>query len=251
MGKVLLEVKNLMVFYENALAINDLSISVKEGEIVGVLGSNSAGKTTLLNTISGLIMDMKRKEDRIGGVRITIMGEIIFDGKNIKDTKPLERVRMGIVLCRERHPVFADCSVIENLKIATYLRRDREIKDTMDFVFSIFPNLKTLRNRKAGFLSGGEQQMLFIGMAIMARPRLILMDEPFLGLSPRMQITVSDAIKKINQEGITILVTEQFARSLLPIVDRGYVIENGMLTLTGEGKELMENPEIQSAFLGA
>lgn len=251
MGKVLLEVKNLMVFYENALAINDLSISVKEGEIVGVLGSNSAGKTTLLNTISGLIMDMKRKEDRIGGVRITIMGEIIFDGKDIKDAKPSERVRMGIVLCRERHPIFADCSVIENLKIATYLRRDREIKNTMDFVFSIFPNLKTLRNRKAGFLSGGEQQMLFIGMAIMARPRLILMDEPFLGLSPRMQITVSDAIKKINQEGITILVTEQFARSLLPIVDRGYVIENGMLTLTGEGRELMENPEIQSAFLGA
>ncbi len=251
MGKVLLEVKNLMVFYENALAINDLSICVNEGEIVGILGSNSAGKTTLLNTLSGLILDMKRKEDRIGGVRITIMGEIIFDGKDIKNTKPSERVRMGIVLCRERHPVFADCSVIENLKIATYLRRDRGIKDTMDFVFSIFPNLKALRNRKAGFLSGGEQQMLFIGMAIMARPRLILMDEPFLGLSPMMQITVSDAIKKINQEGITILVTEQFARSLLPIVDRGYVIENGMLTLTGEGKELMENPEVQSAFLGA
>lgn len=250
MGKVLLEVRNLMVFYENALAINDLSISVNEGEIVGVLGSNSAGKTTLLNTVSGLIMDMKKKEERSGGVRITVMGEIIYDGNNITHMKPSERVRMGIVLCRERHPVFADCSVIENLKIATYLRKDRDIRETMDFVFTIFPNLKTLRDRKAGFLSGGEQQMLFIGMAIMARPRLILMDEPFLGLSPHMQLMVSDAIKKINNEGITLLVTEQFARSLLPIVHRGYVIENGMLTLTGEGRELMENPEVQAAFIG-
>ncbi|RLB08048.1 MAG: ABC transporter ATP-binding protein [Deltaproteobacteria bacterium] len=246
----MLEIKNLMVFFENALAINDLSLEVHRGKIVGVLGSNSAGKTTLMNTISGLIIDMKKKEDRKGGERITVLGEIRFEGEDITDTKPSERVKKGIVLSRERHPVFPDSTVEENLKIATYLRKDPQIKKSFEFVYTVFPRLKELRKRKAGFCSGGEQQMLAIGMALMTKPRLLLMDEPLLGLSPAMQQDLIRAIKEIREEGVTILVTEQFARPLLPIIDRGYVIENGTLILTGTGKELMDNPEVKAAYFG-
>ena len=246
----MLEVKNLMVFFENALAINDLSMEVHKGEIVGVLGSNSAGKTTLMNTISGLIIDMRKKEDRRGGERITVLGELKFEGKDIANTKPSERVKKGIVLSRERHPIFPDSSVEENLKIATYLRRDSEIKKSFEFVYTVFPRLKELRNRKAGFCSGGEQQMLAIGMALMTRPRLLLMDEPLLGLSPALQRDLVRAIRQIRDEGVTILVTEQFARPLLPIIDRGYVIENGTLVLSGTGKELIDNPEVKAAYFG-
>jgi len=246
----MLGTKNLMVFFENALAINDLSLEIREGEIVGVLGSNSAGKTTLMNTISGLIIDIKRKEDRRGGERITVLGEVRFEGEDITNTEPDQRVKKGIVLSRERHPVFPDSSVQENLRIATYLRRDSEIKKTFDFVYSVFFHLKGLKNRKAGFCSGGEQQMLAIGMALMTKPRLLLMDEPLLGLSPVLQRDLTRAIKQIREEGVTILVTEQFARPLLPIIDRGYVIESGILALFGTGQELMNNPEVKAAYFG-
>ncbi len=246
----MLEIKNLMVFFENALAINDLSLGVQKEEIVGVLGSNSAGKTTLMNTISGLIIDIKRKEDRKGGERITVLGEIKFEGEEIINTSPDERVKKGIVLSRERHPIFPDSSVEENLRIAAYLRRDSEIKKTFDFVYTVFLHLREIKKRKAGFCSGGEQQMLAIGMALMTKPRLLLMDEPLLGLSPVLQRDLTRAIKQIRREGVTILVTEQFARPLLPIIDRGYVIENGILILFGTGKELMDNPEVKAAYFG-
>jgi len=246
----MLEIKNLMVFFENALAINDLSLEVQKEEIVGVLGSNSAGKTTLMNTISGLIIDIKRKEDRKGGERITVLGEIKFEGEEIINTSPDERVKKGIVLSRERHPIFPDSSVEENLRIAAYLRRDSEIKKTFDFVYTVFLHLREIKKRKAGFCSGGEQQMLAIGMALMTKPRLLLMDEPLLGLSPVLQRDLTRAIKQIRREGVTILVTEQFARPLLPIIDRGYVIENGILILFGTGKELMDNPEVKAAYFG-
>jgi len=246
----MLEVKNLMVFFENALAINDLSLEVGKGEIVGVLGSNSAGKTTLMNTISGLMIDIKKKEDRRGGERITILGEIRFDGEEITNAKPDVRVKKGIVLSRERHPIFPESSVEENLKIATYLRKDSGIKKSFEFVYDIFFHLGKIRKRKAGFCSGGEQQMLAIGMALMTRPRLLLMDEPLLGLSPLLQKDLTRAIKQIRWEGVTILVTEQFARPLLPIIDRGYVIENGIPVLFGTGQELMDNPEVKAAYFG-
>jgi len=240
-----------MVFYENALAINDLSMEVRAGEIVGVIGSNSAGKTTLLNTISGLILDVKTKEQRRGGERITLMGEITLDGKDITHVKPSTRVSMGIVLCRERHPIFPESSVQENLRIAGYLRTKPEVREMMERVFHLFPPLRGLRRQKAGFLSGGLQQMVAIGMALVARPRLLLLDEPLLGLSPAVQRDLVHAIKSIREEaGITILVSEQFARPILPILHRGYIIENGMLTLTGSGRELMENPEVKSAYFG-
>jgi branched-chain amino acid transport system ATP-binding protein len=246
----MLEAKNLMVFFENSLAINDLSLEVRNEEIVGVLGSNSAGKTTLMNTISGLMIDIKRKEDRRGGERITLMGEVRFEGEDITNIEPDERVKKGIVLSRERHPIFPDSSVEENLRIATYLRRDSGIKKTLDFVYEIFFHLREIKKRKAGFCSGGEQQMLAIGMALMTKPRLLLMDEPLLGLSPVLQRDLRRAIKQIQGEGVTILVTEQFARPLLPIIDRGYVIENGIPVLSGTGKELMDNPEVKAAYFG-
>ena len=246
----MLEVKNLLVFFENALALNDLSLEVYRGEIVSALGSNSAGKTTLMNTISGLIIDMKLKEERKGGERITILGEVYFEGDEILSAKPSVRIRRGIALSRERHPVFPDSDIEENLRISTYLRRDREIEKTYEFVYNIFPPLIRLKKRRAGFCSGGEQQMLSIGMALMTRPKLLLLDEPLLGLSPAMQNSLIQAIKQIHKEGITVLVSEQFARPLLPIVDRGYIIENGMLTLQGTGQELRENPEVRSSFMG-
>ncbi len=247
----MLDVQNLMVFFENALALNDFSMRVEEGEIVGVIGSNSAGKTTLMNTLSGLIIDMAVKERRKGGERITIYGKILYKGENITETKPSDRVKKGIVLSRERHPVFPESSVVENLKIAGYLRKSAEILETMEYVFELFPALVHLKSKKAGFLSGGEQQMLAIGMSLVVRPVLLLLDEPLLGLSPMMQKTLVDAIRRLKETtGVSVLLTEQFARPVLPMIDRGYVIENGMLTLTGTGAELMDNPEIKAAYFG-
>ncbi len=247
----MLEVKNLLVFYENALAINDLSLRVEKGQMVGVIGSNSAGKTTLMNTLSGLIIDMKIKEERKGGERITLMGEIIFNGETITHLKPYDRTKKGIALCRERHPIFPESDVLENLKIAGYLIPRPELKKRIDFVLNLFPALVGLKHRRAGFLSGGEQQMLAIGMALILNPTLLLLDEPLLGLSPAIQRKLVQAIKNIQVEmGITILISEQFARPILPLIDYGYIIENGMLTLTGSGKELMDNPEVRAAYFG-
>jgi branched-chain amino acid transport system ATP-binding protein len=246
----MLEAKNLMVFFENALAINDLSIEVKREEIVGVLGPNSAGKTTLMNTISGLIIDIKIKEERRGGERITVMGELWFEGEEMLHSKPSYRIRKGIALSRERHPIFPDSSVEENLRISTYLRKDPEVQKSFEFVYGIFPPLRELRKRKAGFCSGGEQQMLSVGMALMTRPKLLLLDEPLLGLSPMMQRFLIEAIRRIRKEGIAVLVAEQFARPLLPSLDRGYVIENGMLSFQGTGQELRDNPEVRASFVG-
>ncbi|MCX8110119.1 MAG: ATP-binding cassette domain-containing protein [Syntrophorhabdaceae bacterium] len=247
----MLKVENLMVFYENALAINELSIHIEEGEIVGIIGSNSAGKTTLVNTLSGLLLDTQLKEKRKGGERITIFGKITFLGKDITDLWPDERVKMGIVLSRERHPVFVESDVEENLKIAAYITTKREMKENIGFVYKVFPSLVPLRKRKAGFLSGGEQQMLAIGMSLMAKPRLLLLDEPLLGLSPSIQVKLIESIVQIRKDAnVTILICEQFARPVLPIIDRGYVLENGMLTLEGTGKELYNNPEIKAAYFG-
>ncbi len=246
----MLEVHELTVFYENALAVNKVSLEVREGEIVGIFGSNSAGKTTLMNTIAGLTWDLAIKERRKGGIRITVMGSMRFEKQDILFAKPSYRVQEGIVLCRERHPVFRDSSVEENLKISAYLRTTEEFNEGQAFVFDLFPHLLGLRRRKAGLLSGGEQQMLAIGMALVARPKLLLMDEPLLGLSPMLQTNVVEAMQKIQKQGITILTTEQYARPIFPIIDRGYIIENGTLILTGSGAELMENPEVKSAYFG-
>jgi len=247
----MLNVEKLMVFYENAIAINELSLEINEGEIVGVIGSNSAGKTTLMNTVSGLLLDTRLKEQRKGGERISIFGWIAFLGRDVTSVWPDERVKMGLVLSRERHPVFVESDVEENLKIASYLLPKSEKKGMVSYVYEVFPPLLRLRRRKAGFLSGGEQQMLAIGMSLMAKPKLMLLDEPLLGLAPAVQVKLIESIVRIRKEaGVTILICEQFARPVLPIIDRGYVLENGMLTLHGTGDELYNNPEIKAAYFG-
>ncbi len=246
----MLEVRNLMVFYENALAVNDFGLSVERGEMVGVFGPNSAGKTTLLNTIAGLTRHLQQRERRKGGMRITVGGSVALDGEEIGHLSPRERVERGVVLCRERHPVFRDNTVEENLRLGAHLRPRGEVKGGLAEVFHVFPPLVPLRRRRAGLLSGGEQEMVAIGIALMARPRLLLLDEPLLGLSPRMQAEVVRAVREISRRGVTVLVAEQWARPIMPAIHRGYVIENGTLVVSGTARELSENPEVRSAYLG-
>ncbi len=246
----MLETAGLLVFYENALAVNNVDLAVREGEIVGVLGSNGAGKSTLMYTLSGVILDRKVKEERRGGERITLLGSVRHRGAEIVELAAPDRVQRGIVLCPERRRVFPESSVLENLRIGAHLRGRREAEATLDEVWSIFPELRALRGRRAGLLSGGEQQMVAIGRALMARPELFLLDEPLLGLAPSIQVKVIEAIRTINRRGITVLIAEQYARPILPIIDRGYVLGNGSIALEGTADELRDNPHVRAAYLG-
>lgn len=247
----MLEVKDLMVFYENAIAINNINLTCRQGGVTGIFGANSAGKSTLMYTISGIILDVKKKEEMRGGERITVLGSISFQGEDITHMKPSERAKKGIVLCPERRRIFPESSTLENLKIGGFLATKAQAKKTMEYVFTVFPPLKKLKKREGGFLSGGEQQMLAIGRALMAQPQLLLLDEPLLGLSPLMEAMLARAIYDINlQTGITILISEQYARPILPIVHYGYVLENGGAVLEGTSQELMENPDVKSAYFG-
>ena len=247
----MLEIKNLMVFYENAIAINNVNMRCKKDEITGAFGANSAGKSTLMYTISGIMLDIKKKEEMSGGERITVLGRITYDGSDIINMKPSERAKKGIILCPERRRIFPESSALENLKIGGYLATKAQAKKTLEYVFTIFPALKELKGREGGFLSGGEQQMLAIGRALMAQPKLLLLDEPLLGLSPRIEAMLARTVKEINREiGITLLLTEQYARPIFPIIDYGYVLENGGAVLEGTAKELMENPDVKSAYFG-
>jgi branched-chain amino acid transport system ATP-binding protein len=247
----MLDVKNLMVFYENAIAINNIGLHCREGAITGVFGANSAGKSTLMWALSGIILDLKKKEERRGGERITVLGRILYRGQEILSLKPSERARRGIILCPERRRVFPESSVLENLKIGAYLATRAQARKTFDYVFALFPALKDLRGRQAGFLSGGEQQQLAIGRALMAQPKLLLLDEPLLGLSPSVEARLARAIQGINREtGITTLIAEQYARLILPIVNYGYVMENGSIVLEGSCRELLDNPDVKSAYFG-
>ncbi len=247
----MLEAEGLMVFYENMLALNNVSLRCEDNQIVGIFGANSAGKSTLMYTLSGIMYDIQKKEDMAGGERITILGNVMLDGEDITKLKPSLRAKKGMVLCPERRRIFKESSVLENLKIGAYLSPRTKIKETMEYVFTIFPPLFKLKNRIGGFLSGGEQQMLAIGRALMAQPKILLLDEPLMGLSPLMQATLVKAIKTIRDEkGISIIVTEQYARPVLPIVDYGYILENGSSVLEGKRDELMNNPDVRSAYFG-
>lgn len=247
----MLEIRDLMVFYENAVAINNVNMRCKKGVITGAFGANSAGKSTLMYTISGIILDMKKKEEMRGGERITVLGGITYEGSDIMNMKPSERAKKGIILCPERRRIFPESTTLENLKIGGYLATRAQAKKTMEYVFTIFPALRELKGREGGFLSGGEQQMLAIGRALMAQPKLLLLDEPLLGLSPKIEAVLVRTIKDINREtGITILITEQYARPIFPIIDYGYVLENGGAVLEGAAQELMENPDVKSAYFG-
>ncbi len=248
---VLLEIKNLMVFYENALAVNNVSLNYCEGQIVGIFGSNSAGKSTLMYAISGIILDVKKKEEMKGGERISLYGEIKFNGEEIIHLKPSARARKGIILCPERRRIFPESSTLENLRIGGYLASRSQKKKTLEYVFNLFPELERLKGRQGGFLSGGEQQMLAIGRALMAQPRLLLLDEPLLGLAPSVEVRLARAIREIREQtGITIVVSEQYARPIFPIIDYGYVLENGSTVLEGTPEELMNNPDVVEAYFG-
>jgi branched-chain amino acid transport system ATP-binding protein len=247
----MLEATGIMVFYENMLAINNVSIRCKKDQIVGIFGANSAGKSSLMYNISGIMLDIKKKEEMAGGERITVLGEMHYQRENIKNLKPSERARRGIVLCPERRRIFAESSVLENLKIGGYLATAAQAKETLEYVFTIFPALERLKHREGGFLSGGEQQMLAIGRALMAQPKLLLLDEPLMGLSPAIQSMLIRSIKEIrDSKKISIIITEQYARPVLPIVDYAYILENGSAVLEGTGKEVMQNPDVKAAYFG-
>jgi branched-chain amino acid transport system ATP-binding protein len=247
----MLEANGLMVFYENMLALNNVNIRCDENQIVGVFGANSAGKSTLMYTISGIMEDVRKKEDMAGGERISVLGNITYLGEEIMTMKPSKRAKKGIVLCPERRRIFKECTVLENLKIGGYLASAAQGKSTLDYVFQVFPALEKLKKRIGGFLSGGEQQMLAIGRALMAQPKLLLMDEPLLGLSPLMQAALVRATREIRREkGISIIVTEQYARPVLPIVDYAFILENGAAVLEGDRDEMMNNPDVRSAYFG-
>jgi branched-chain amino acid transport system ATP-binding protein len=253
----MLEATGLMVFYENMLALNNVSIKCEDKQIVGVFGANSAGKSTLMYTLSGIMEDIKgimedikKKEDMAGGERITVLGKIHYLGQDIMGLKPSKRARKGVILCPERRRIFPESSVLENLRIGGYLASPSQAKESLEYVFKIFPALKKIK-REGGFLSGGEQQMLAIGRALMAQPNLLLLDEPLLGLSPLIQVLLVRSVKEIRDErGVSIIVTEQYARPVLPIVDYAFILENGAAVMEGTREQLLDNPDVRSAYFG-
>lgn len=233
----LLEIKDLEVNYGVIKAIKGVSFDVNEGEIIALIGANGAGKTTILHTITGLIQAKK--------------GSIVFDGKELTKTPPHKIVSMGMAHVPEGRRIFQQLSVLENLKLGAYTRRDKsEIASTLKMVYERFPRLEERKNQVAGTLSGGEQQMLAMGRALMSKPRIILMDEPSMGLSPLLVSEIFDIIKVINESGTTVLLVEQNAKKALSIADRAYVLETGKITLSGDAKDLINDESVKKAYLG-
>jgi len=238
----LLSVNNIEVVYNDViLVLRGLSLHVMEGEIVALLGANGAGKSTTLKAVSGLLKTEDGEVTR---------GDIVFAGERINGNDPDRIVRGGIFQVMEGRRIIADMTCVENLRLGAFTRRDGGVNDDIDMVFGYFPRLKE-RTGLAGYLSGGEQQMLAIGRALMARPRLILMDEPSMGLSPVMVREVFGMIRRINQElGVGILLVEQNARMALQAASRGYIMENGKIVLDGAADELRNNPDVKEFYLG-
>ncbi len=247
----MLEARGLMVFYENMLALNNVTIKCEDEQIIGVFGANSAGKSTLMYTLSGIMDDIRKKEQMAGGERITVLGQVLYQGEDISNMKASRRARLGIVLCPERRRIFTETNVVENLRIGGYLAAPSQARATMEYVMHLFPALERLKKRIGGFLSGGEQQMLAIGRALMAQPKLLLLDEPLMGLSPLIQATLVKAIRDIRKDRhISIIVSEQYARPVMPIVDYAFILENGAAVLEGTRNELMSNPDVRAAYFG-
>jgi len=233
----LLEVNDVHTFYGNIEALKGISLEVNEGEVVTLIGSNGAGKSTTLRSISGLTPPRQ--------------GSIKFDGREIGETAPQDIVRLGISQSPEGRKIFPRMSVRENLELGAYLRRDASITEDLNRVFDLFPRLKERERQKAGTMSGGEQQMLAIGRALMAEPKLLLLDEPSMGLAPILVERIYETIEEINKQGTTILLVEQNANYALGVSTRAYVLETGTVALTDQSEKLLENPEVQKAYLGA
>ena len=232
----MLEGGNLEVFYGVIQAIKGISFDVNQGEIIALIGANGAGKTTILHTITGLIPSKA--------------GTISYEGKDITKMPGYKLVSMGIAHVPEGRRVFAQLTVLQNLKLGAFTRNDKaEIESTLEMVYQRFPRLKERRNQVAGTLSGGEQQMLAMGRALMSHPRLIVMDEPSMGLSPIYVNEIFDIIQKINKDGVTVLLVEQNAKKALAIADQAYVLETGKIVLRGNAKELMNNDQVKKAYL--
>ena len=234
MSKIL-EIKDLSVSYGGIEAIKNISLDVEAGSIVTLIGSNGAGKSSTLRSIAGIV---KAKS-----------GEVLFEGENILGLSPDQIVKRGVTLVPEGRRVFPNLMVAENLDVGAYLRKD-DIKPDIEYVYELFPRLKERSWQFAGTLSGGEQQMLAVGRALMARPKLIMMDEPSLGLAPLVVQGIFDIIRTINKAGITVLLIEQNANMALKVADYAYVMQTGEITLSGTGAELLENEEVKEAYLG-
>jgi len=233
----MLEVSDLHTYYGNIEALKGVSLEVEEGEIVTLIGSNGAGKSTTLRSISGLTPPRE--------------GSIRFEGEEIGDTPPQEIVQLGISQSPEGRKCFQRMTVRENLDLGAYLRKDGKIAEDLDRVFDLFPRLKEREKQKAGTMSGGEQQMLAIGRAMMAQPRLLLLDEPSMGLAPVLVERIYETVEEINRQGTTILLVEQNANFALGVSKRGYVLETGQVALSDDSDKLRDNPDVQKAYLGA
>lgn len=233
----MLEIKDLEVYYGMIQAIKGISFEVNEGEVIALIGANGAGKTTTLHTISGLIAPKK--------------GSVIFEGKDITRTPAHRIVSCGMAHVPEGRRVFASLSVLQNLKLGAYTRSSREeIEESLRTVYTRFPRLEERKNQLAGTLSGGEQQMLAMGRALMSDPKLMMLDEPSMGLAPILVEQIFDIIKELHKEGTTILLVEQNAQMALSVADRGYVLETGRVVTTGAGKDLLNDKAVKAAYLG-
>ena len=233
----MLEVKDLEVYYGVIQAIKGISFTVEQGEVIALIGANGAGKTTTLHTITGLLSPER--------------GQVIFEGTDVTKVPAHKIVSMGMAHVPEGRRVFAELSVYENLKMGAYTRKDRsEIEATLEKVYERFPRLKERRNQMAGTLSGGEQQMLAMGRALMSKPKIILMDEPSMGLSPILVNEIFDIIQEVSNSGTTVLLVEQNAKKALSIADRAYVLETGKISIEGKAKDLLEDDSIKKAYLG-
>lgn len=234
----MLEVKNLSVSYGAIEAVKDISFTVNDGEIVSLIGANGAGKTTTLHTITGLVPAKS--------------GSVMYNGVDLLKTHNNKIVTLGMAHIPEGRHVFTRMSVEENLEMCAFSLKDQsDLKKDLDMVYGLFPRLKERRNQKAGTLSGGEQQMLAMGRALMSHPKTILMDEPSMGLSPKLVKEIFSIIRKLHEQGITILLVEQNAKMALSIADRAYVLETGRITMEGDAKELLNNEQVRKAYLGA
>lgn len=233
----MLEIKDIEVFYGMIQAIKGVSFEVNEGEVIALIGANGAGKTTILHSITGLIAPRK--------------GQILFEGQDITSTPAHKIVSMGMAHVPEGRRVFAQLTVLENLKMGAFTRKDKdEIEESMIRVYKRFPRLEERKNQMAGTLSGGEQQMLAMGRALMSRPRIILMDEPSMGLSPIFVNEIFDIIREVSEGGTTVLLVEQNAKKALGIADRAYVLETGKIVLDGKAEDLLNDDSVKKAYLG-
>ncbi len=232
----MLEIENLQVYYGEIRALNGISVRVGDGEIVALLGNNGAGKTTTLRTISGLLRPRS--------------GRVLLEGRSIQSLPPHEIVALGVAHVPEGRRIFNRLTVAENLEMGAYLRSDSAIREDIARVFNLFPRLEERRGQIAGTLSGGEQQMLAIGRALMGRPRILLLDEPSMGLAPLLVEQIFQTIEDINRQGTTILLVEQNAAIALSVAGRGYVLETGSVVLSGTAADLSEHPDVKRAYLG-